>query len=554
MEQVVQLNLATPSLLFSAISLILLAYTNRFLAYASVIRNLNNEERTATDAQIANLLKRIKLVRAMQMLGVLSLLSSLMAMFFLYIRLDMLGHIIFGIGMLQLGISLGICVWEIWISTQAIKTHLYQIEKRSRPSNKSTERQQQYADKARSNQKGNGSNGSTPNVNGNRQQQDKAQQNNRGTQQQQTKGQDRSTAQQPSQQNGKQQPAGKTQEKSQDREQGNGKSQQERQERQAQQTTRPQRSQERIENKVPAIVSKTTTALVPVAVASEEKREHTTNPKTEPSTQALSSQDERVRRVDNVQGSSEVSDTPNTMRQGRRNLRTQRSEEAIASDSTQEEIAETPQQSRVRHEQRHERTSNKSPMSESKRDASRDEQETIATVASTTPKVSEEIPQQIRERSPRSGESTAARDKASSNAPDTIQKPVVIEQPRVPKETSETELKVYQEPSVVERSVANTPAETIVATEPQTIPDQRENVEPKTTATEPSETPQIIQTSRVATRNINPARARLPRIAQQPRPARPIASTAKEAPESSTPTETVSVERQSREEGASTEE
>ena len=38
-----ELTLTTPSILFSAISLIMLAYTNRFLAYASVIRSLKTE-------------------------------------------------------------------------------------------------------------------------------------------------------------------------------------------------------------------------------------------------------------------------------------------------------------------------------------------------------------------------------------------------------------------------------------------------------------------------------------------------------------------------------
>ena len=37
-----ELSLTTPALLFSAISLIMLAYTNRFLAYAAVIRNLHD--------------------------------------------------------------------------------------------------------------------------------------------------------------------------------------------------------------------------------------------------------------------------------------------------------------------------------------------------------------------------------------------------------------------------------------------------------------------------------------------------------------------------------
>lgn len=553
MEQVVQLNLATPSLLFSAISLILLAYTNRFLAYASVIRNLNNEERTATDAQIANLLKRIKLVRAMQMLGVLSLLSSLMAMFFLYIRLDLLGHIIFGIGMLLLGISLVICVWEIWISTQAIKTHLYQIEKRSRPNNKSAERQQQYADKARSNQKSNGSSGNnTPSANGNRPQQEKSQPNNKGAQQQ-TKGQDKPAAQQPSQQNGKQQPSSKSQEKPQDREpsngreQGNGKSQQERQ---AQQTTRTQRSQERIESKVPAIVPKATTALLPVAVGSEAKREHTTNPKAEHS-QAPSSQEGKGVASDTPQENVEASSNPNSMRQGRRNLRTQRSEETITSTSLQDERAENPQP-RVRPEQRHERTSDKRPAYESKKETSSQENTTTAT-APTPPNTSEDMPQRIREHAPRVAVPTEAKDSSHNSTLEAAQEPIK-EQPRSPKvEPPTTEPKVSQEASMPKGDVTNAPTEIATAEPRADIIDKDERIEPKM-ATASSGAPQAtVQTPRTTARNVNPARARLPRIPQQPRPARPVIPTAEEASAPATPADTAPTARQDKQEGAITE-
>ena len=37
-----ELTLTTPALLFSAVSLILLAYTNRFLSYAQLVRTLRD--------------------------------------------------------------------------------------------------------------------------------------------------------------------------------------------------------------------------------------------------------------------------------------------------------------------------------------------------------------------------------------------------------------------------------------------------------------------------------------------------------------------------------
>lgn len=73
-----ELSLTTPSLLFSAISLIMLAYTNRFLSYASVVRTLKEKHMKEPDprnlAQIDNLRKRLYLTRAMQILGISSLL------------------------------------------------------------------------------------------------------------------------------------------------------------------------------------------------------------------------------------------------------------------------------------------------------------------------------------------------------------------------------------------------------------------------------------------------------------------------------------------------
>jgi uncharacterized membrane protein YeiB len=76
-----ELTLTTPSLLFSAVSLILLAYTNRFISYASLVRTLKEKHQQTHDpkdiAQIANLRKRLYLTRSMQILGLPTLLRGL---------------------------------------------------------------------------------------------------------------------------------------------------------------------------------------------------------------------------------------------------------------------------------------------------------------------------------------------------------------------------------------------------------------------------------------------------------------------------------------------
>lgn len=81
-----EIDLTTPALLFSAISLIMLAYTNRFLSYAQLVRTLKDQYRenhsAVTAAQISNLRKRLYLTRAMQVTGIGSLLLCVVSMFF----------------------------------------------------------------------------------------------------------------------------------------------------------------------------------------------------------------------------------------------------------------------------------------------------------------------------------------------------------------------------------------------------------------------------------------------------------------------------------------
>ena len=130
------LDLTTPSLLFSAISLILLAYTNRFLSYASVVRALKEKHQQTHDpkdiAQIANLRKRLYLTRSMQILRILSLLLCVIAMFFIYVSWQVFAAWIFGIALLLLAASLCVCIWEINISVKALEIHLEDISSKEK--------------------------------------------------------------------------------------------------------------------------------------------------------------------------------------------------------------------------------------------------------------------------------------------------------------------------------------------------------------------------------------------------------------------------------------
>lgn len=122
------LSIETPALLFSATSLILLAYTNRFLTIAQIIRNLkknydDNHNKNIL-LEIKNLNLRLTLIRYMQLFGVMCLFLSVFAMLLLYISQETIGIYVFGTSLLCLLISLGISFWEISISVNALRVHL----------------------------------------------------------------------------------------------------------------------------------------------------------------------------------------------------------------------------------------------------------------------------------------------------------------------------------------------------------------------------------------------------------------------------------------------
>jgi hypothetical protein len=122
----------TPALLFPAISLLLLAYTNRFLTIATIIRNLHDRYKSEKSEniirQIANLRHRTYLIRDMQIVGVLSLLFCTVSMFALFAGWIPGGQWSFGIALVLMILSLAISLRELQISVGALDLLLSELE------------------------------------------------------------------------------------------------------------------------------------------------------------------------------------------------------------------------------------------------------------------------------------------------------------------------------------------------------------------------------------------------------------------------------------------
>lgn len=127
-----EFTLTTPAILFSAISLLLLAYTNRFLALASLIRSMKTlyleKKNESLLSQIANLKTRIYLIRNMQGFGILSFFCCVLCMFLIYLHYIVMAQFVFGISLILLMISLFISFREIQISMRALQIELKDLE------------------------------------------------------------------------------------------------------------------------------------------------------------------------------------------------------------------------------------------------------------------------------------------------------------------------------------------------------------------------------------------------------------------------------------------
>ncbi|MBS1734231.1 MAG: DUF2721 domain-containing protein [Bacteroidetes bacterium] len=128
-----EININTPALLFPAITLLMLAYTNRFLSLASLVRKLHSdynreENRKTIVQQLKNLKARLNLIRYMQAFGVLSFLCCVLCMYTIYRNWMLAAHWIFAASLLFLLASIVLSLLEIQKSTKAIEIILKDIE------------------------------------------------------------------------------------------------------------------------------------------------------------------------------------------------------------------------------------------------------------------------------------------------------------------------------------------------------------------------------------------------------------------------------------------
>lgn len=128
-----ELSISTPALLFSIVALLMVAFTNRFMAISSLIRDLHEKFQQTPDDhvitnQIKNLRQRVRLIRNMQIISVVSLLASVLCMFLIFLGNTLLPHYAFGLSLMLLSAALLMSVWEIYISTDALNIELSDME------------------------------------------------------------------------------------------------------------------------------------------------------------------------------------------------------------------------------------------------------------------------------------------------------------------------------------------------------------------------------------------------------------------------------------------
>lgn len=129
-----QFSINTPALLFPAITLLMLAYTNRFLALATLIRNLHDKYKQASEGrdivheQIKNLKRRLVLIKQMQAAGILSFFLCVLSMLLVYVGYEVWAISSFGLSLAFLLLSLALSLNEIRISTRALELELKDME------------------------------------------------------------------------------------------------------------------------------------------------------------------------------------------------------------------------------------------------------------------------------------------------------------------------------------------------------------------------------------------------------------------------------------------
>ena len=132
------LEVSTPALLFPAISLLFLSFTNRFLHLSALIRSLHRDWLEQGDAvlraQIENLKRRLSLIRTMQLFGAMSLFLCVISMLSVSGDYQILAVSAFLLALGLMAVSLGCLIYEVWISGGALRILLNAVEDDHRPS------------------------------------------------------------------------------------------------------------------------------------------------------------------------------------------------------------------------------------------------------------------------------------------------------------------------------------------------------------------------------------------------------------------------------------
>ncbi|MCS6929858.1 MAG: DUF2721 domain-containing protein [Saprospiraceae bacterium] len=129
-----ELTIQTPALLFPAVSLLMLAYTNKFLAIANLIRKLysdyERDRHISLIAQISNLRRRLMLIRWMQVFAVASILCCVITMFLIYEGFQTGAKLLFAFGLILMIISLILSLIELFLSAGALRLLLRDLEEK----------------------------------------------------------------------------------------------------------------------------------------------------------------------------------------------------------------------------------------------------------------------------------------------------------------------------------------------------------------------------------------------------------------------------------------
>lgn len=135
-SRIMELTIQTPALLFPAVSLLLIAYTNKFLAIANLIRKLISDYEVSqlhtTISQIRSLRRRLMLIRWMQVFGVGSILLCVVTMFFVYEGWQIWAKILFALSLLMMMVSLVLSLMEVFLSAGALRVLLKELEEKEK--------------------------------------------------------------------------------------------------------------------------------------------------------------------------------------------------------------------------------------------------------------------------------------------------------------------------------------------------------------------------------------------------------------------------------------